>query len=157
MYVSILSLSLDRRRHQVPLQHGCEPPCGCSELNSGPLEEQSVLLTLSHLSRSLTLSILILNLFQVYRLVLILINRLCTTVLFCQSKKTLCPGFNERIDHNDIFLMLFKDCSQKEVIIEPYVYCNLYKEARPVSKALSSPFLSSNGLVKHSTIRRYLT
>ena len=24
---------------------GCEPPCGCWELNSGPLEEQSVLLT----------------------------------------------------------------------------------------------------------------
>jgi hypothetical protein len=24
---------------------GCEPPCGCRELNSGPLEEQSVLLT----------------------------------------------------------------------------------------------------------------
>ena len=24
---------------------GCEPPCGCWELNSGPLEEHSVLLT----------------------------------------------------------------------------------------------------------------
>ena len=24
---------------------GCEPPCGCWELNSGPLEEQSVLST----------------------------------------------------------------------------------------------------------------
>jgi hypothetical protein len=24
---------------------GCEPPCGCWELNSGPLEELSVLLT----------------------------------------------------------------------------------------------------------------
>jgi hypothetical protein len=24
---------------------GCEPPCGCWDLNSGPLEEQSVLLT----------------------------------------------------------------------------------------------------------------
>jgi hypothetical protein len=23
----------------------CEPPCGCWELNSGPLEEQSILLT----------------------------------------------------------------------------------------------------------------
>jgi hypothetical protein len=30
---------------------GCEPPCGCWDLNSGPLEEQPVLLTtLSHLS-----------------------------------------------------------------------------------------------------------
>ena len=24
---------------------GCEPPCGCRELNSGPLEEQAMLLT----------------------------------------------------------------------------------------------------------------
>ncbi|EDL91225.1 rCG56442 [Rattus norvegicus] len=24
----------------------CEPPCGCWDLNSGPLEEQSVLLTI---------------------------------------------------------------------------------------------------------------
>jgi hypothetical protein len=24
---------------------GCEPPCGCWDLNSGPLKEQSVLLT----------------------------------------------------------------------------------------------------------------
>jgi hypothetical protein len=27
-----------------PITVGCEPPCGCWELNSGPLEEQSVLL-----------------------------------------------------------------------------------------------------------------
>ena len=34
-----------RRGHQTPLTDGCEPPCDCWELNSGPLEEQSVLLT----------------------------------------------------------------------------------------------------------------
>jgi hypothetical protein len=28
-----------------PITDGCEPPCGCWDLNSGPLEEQSVLLT----------------------------------------------------------------------------------------------------------------
>ena len=28
-----------------PITDGCEPPCGCWELNSGSLEEQSVLLT----------------------------------------------------------------------------------------------------------------
>jgi hypothetical protein len=28
-----------------PITDGCEPPCGCWELNSRPLEEQSVLLT----------------------------------------------------------------------------------------------------------------
>jgi len=44
-------------RHAVPLQacrgtgnaDGCQPPCGCRELNLSPLYEQ-VLLTLSHLS-----------------------------------------------------------------------------------------------------------
>ena len=34
-----------RRGHQLLLTNGCEPPCGCWELNSGPLGEQSVLLT----------------------------------------------------------------------------------------------------------------
>jgi hypothetical protein len=34
-----------RRGHQIFVTDGCEPPCGCWELNSGPLEEQSVLLT----------------------------------------------------------------------------------------------------------------
>jgi hypothetical protein len=39
---------MDVFRHQKasdPIIDGCEPPCGCWELNSGPLEEQSVLLT----------------------------------------------------------------------------------------------------------------
>ena len=27
------------------ITNGCEPPCGCWELNSEPLEEQTVLLT----------------------------------------------------------------------------------------------------------------
>jgi len=34
-----------RRGHWIPITDGCEPPCGCWDLNSGPLEEQSVLLT----------------------------------------------------------------------------------------------------------------
>ena len=34
-----------RRRHTDPITDGCEPPCGCWELYSGPLEEQRVLLT----------------------------------------------------------------------------------------------------------------
>jgi hypothetical protein len=33
-----------RRGHQILLD-GCEPPCGCWDLNSRPLEGQSVLLT----------------------------------------------------------------------------------------------------------------
>ena len=32
-----------RGRHLIT--DGCEPPCGCWELNSGPLEEQAMLLT----------------------------------------------------------------------------------------------------------------
>ena len=34
-----------RRGHQTPFIDGCELPCGCWELNSGLLEEESVLLT----------------------------------------------------------------------------------------------------------------
>jgi hypothetical protein len=47
MYMSILSLSSDthQKRASDPVTDGCEPPCGCWELDSGPLEEQSVLLT----------------------------------------------------------------------------------------------------------------
>jgi len=34
-----------QKRASDPITDGCEPPCGCWELNSGPLEEQSMLLT----------------------------------------------------------------------------------------------------------------
>jgi hypothetical protein len=34
-----------QKRASDPITDGCEPPCGCWELNSGPLEEQSVFLT----------------------------------------------------------------------------------------------------------------
>jgi hypothetical protein len=34
-----------QKRGPDPITDGCEPPYGCWELNSGPLEEQSVLLT----------------------------------------------------------------------------------------------------------------
>ena len=46
MYMSTLSLSSDTPEEGIRSQaDGCEPPCGWWELNSGPLEEQSVLLT----------------------------------------------------------------------------------------------------------------
>ena len=46
MYVSTLLLSSDKqKRESDPITDGLEPPCGCWELNSGHLEEQSVLLT----------------------------------------------------------------------------------------------------------------
>jgi hypothetical protein len=34
-----------RRYHLYPITDGCEPLCGCWELNSGPLQEQPVSLT----------------------------------------------------------------------------------------------------------------
>jgi hypothetical protein len=33
------------KRASDPITDGCEPPCGCWELNSGPLEKWPVLLT----------------------------------------------------------------------------------------------------------------
>jgi hypothetical protein len=36
---------MHQKRASDLIMDGCEPPCGCWNLNSGPLEEQSVLLT----------------------------------------------------------------------------------------------------------------
>jgi hypothetical protein len=36
---------MHQKREFVPIMEGCEPPCGCWELNPGSLEEQSMLLT----------------------------------------------------------------------------------------------------------------
>ena len=47
-YVSnILSVYMPAGQKRAPdlITDGCEPPCGCWELNSGPLEEQAMLLT----------------------------------------------------------------------------------------------------------------
>jgi hypothetical protein len=38
-------LQTHQKRASDPITDGCEPPCGCWELNSGALEKQSVLLT----------------------------------------------------------------------------------------------------------------
>ena len=45
MWVHCSCLQTHQKRASDPITDGCEPPCGCWELNSGPLEEQSVLLT----------------------------------------------------------------------------------------------------------------
>ena len=42
MYVSTLLLSSDTPEEGIPVTDGCEPPCGCWELNSRPLGEKSV-------------------------------------------------------------------------------------------------------------------
>ena len=38
-------LQTHQKRASDPITDGCKSPCGCWELHSGPLEEQSVLLT----------------------------------------------------------------------------------------------------------------
>ena len=45
MKVHCSCLQTLQKRESDLVTDGCEPPCGCWELNSGPLEEQSVLLT----------------------------------------------------------------------------------------------------------------
>jgi hypothetical protein len=36
---------MHQKRASDPITDSCETPCGCWELNSGPLEDQSVVLT----------------------------------------------------------------------------------------------------------------
>ena len=38
-------MSAGQKRAPDLITDGCEPPCGCRELNSGPLEEQAMPLT----------------------------------------------------------------------------------------------------------------
>jgi hypothetical protein len=44
MYVHCSCLQTQQKRPSDLITSGCEPPCGCWDLNSGPSEEQSVLL-----------------------------------------------------------------------------------------------------------------
>jgi hypothetical protein len=45
LYMSALSAYTPacQKTASDPITDGCEPPCGCWDLNSGPLEEQPVL------------------------------------------------------------------------------------------------------------------
>jgi hypothetical protein len=45
IWVHCCSLQTHQKRASDPITDGCEPSCVCQELNSGPLEEQSVLFT----------------------------------------------------------------------------------------------------------------
>jgi hypothetical protein len=44
VWVHYSCVKTHQKRVLDPITDGCEPSCGCWELNSGPLEEQSVLL-----------------------------------------------------------------------------------------------------------------
>jgi hypothetical protein len=46
MLVHYCSPQTHQKRASDPIADSCEPPCGCWELNSGPLEEQPVLVTI---------------------------------------------------------------------------------------------------------------
>jgi hypothetical protein len=54
MSTLLLSSDTPEERASDPMTDGCETPCGCWELNSGPLEEQSVLLTAESSSQPCT-------------------------------------------------------------------------------------------------------
>jgi hypothetical protein len=45
MWAHCHCLQTHQKRASDPITDGCEPPCDCWDLNSGPLEEQPVLLT----------------------------------------------------------------------------------------------------------------
>ena len=45
MYVHCSCLQTPQKRASDIITDVCEPPCGCWDLNSGPSEEQAVLLT----------------------------------------------------------------------------------------------------------------
>jgi hypothetical protein len=52
-------LNTHQKRESEFITDGCEPPCGCWDLNSGPSEEQSVLLTTEPSLQPLTIILLI--------------------------------------------------------------------------------------------------
>jgi hypothetical protein len=58
-YVHCRCLQTHQKMASDPITEGCEPPCGCWELNSGPLEEQLALLTVEPSLQPPLLSILI--------------------------------------------------------------------------------------------------
>jgi len=45
IYKYTVAVQTHQKRASDLITDGYEPPCGCWDLNSGPLEEQSVLLT----------------------------------------------------------------------------------------------------------------
>jgi hypothetical protein len=60
MKVHCSCLQAPQKRASDLIMDGCEPPCGCWELDSGPLEEQSVLLTTEPSHQPLLLLLLLL-------------------------------------------------------------------------------------------------
>jgi hypothetical protein len=63
IYLHCNCLQTHQKKASDPITDGCEPPCGCRESNSGPLEEQLVLLTTGP---SLQLLVLFFNMYDVW-------------------------------------------------------------------------------------------
>jgi hypothetical protein len=59
LYKYTVAVFTHQKRASDSTTDGCEPPCGCWELNSGSLEEQSVLLTTEPLFQPLFFSLMI--------------------------------------------------------------------------------------------------
>jgi hypothetical protein len=87
MYMSTPLLSLDtQKRASDPITNGCEPPCGCWELNSGPLEEQLVLLTTEPCLQPRSFFLFV-CLFFVFFLLLFCVNLFMFTIIFKYPEK----------------------------------------------------------------------
>ncbi|CAO2611376.1 hypothetical protein LEMLEM_LOCUS15124, partial [Lemmus lemmus] len=54
-------MPVGQKRAPDPITDGCEPPYGCWELNSGPLEEQAMLLPSEPFLQPLSVIILVLG------------------------------------------------------------------------------------------------
>ncbi|CAO2580696.1 hypothetical protein LEMLEM_LOCUS1572, partial [Lemmus lemmus] len=65
---NILSVCMPAGQKRAPdlITDGCESPCGCWELNSGPLEEQAMLLTAEPSPQSLPLCFVCFSLSALY-------------------------------------------------------------------------------------------
>ena len=59
-------MSAGQKRAKDLITDGCEPPCGCRDLTSGPLEEQAMLLTSEPFLQPLPFFLIFIYLFTLY-------------------------------------------------------------------------------------------
>ena len=89
MQVHCSCLQTPQKRASDLIKDSCEPPCGCWDLNSGHSAEQSVLLTLSHLSSP---NILISDLRQHFKKAFQGVEKVFLLPMECQSNVYKQPG-----------------------------------------------------------------
>jgi hypothetical protein len=81
MWIHCRCLQTHKKRASDPITDGCEPPCGCWGLNSGPLEEQSVLLTAEP-----SLQLIVLFSFFFFKDIFIIISKNTEAVFRCTKR-----------------------------------------------------------------------